>query len=78
LKNKEKKEKRYKEKSKNYKMKYQGHDYVGQEWESSHEDSDHEGMGTLAIRNSSRKLFNNISDDEDYAPFSLMARGTKV
>ncbi|RLM58595.1 hypothetical protein C2845_PM18G05610 [Panicum miliaceum] len=78
LKNKEKEEKRYKEKSKNYKKKYQGHAHVGQEWESSHEDYDHEGMATVAIPKSSRKLFNNISDDEYDAPFCLMARGTKV
>ncbi|XP_025813151.1 uncharacterized protein LOC112890482 [Panicum hallii] len=78
LKNKEKDKKRYKEKSKNYKKKYQGHALVGQEWESSYEDFDHGGMATLAIPKSSRKLFNNISDDEDDAPFCLMARGTKV
>jgi hypothetical protein len=77
-KNKEKEEKRYKKKSKDYKKKYQNHAYVGQEWESSHENSDHEGMATLAIPKFSRKLFNNISDDEDGAPFCLMARGTKV
>jgi hypothetical protein len=65
LNNKEKEEKRYREKSKDYKKKYQGHAYVGQEWEPSHEDSDHEGMATLAISKSSRKLLNNISDDED-------------
>jgi hypothetical protein len=35
-------------------------------------------MATLAIPKSSRKLFNNISDDEDDAPFCLMAKGTKV
>ncbi|PUZ66511.1 hypothetical protein GQ55_3G316900 [Panicum hallii var. hallii] len=52
--------------------------YECNEWESSHEDSDHEGMTTLAIPKSSRKLFNNISNDEDDAPFYLMARGTKV
>jgi hypothetical protein len=78
LKKKEKDEKRYKEKSKDYKKKYQGYAHVGQEWESSHEDSDHEGMATLAMPKSSRKLFNNISDDEDDTPFCLMARGTKV
>jgi hypothetical protein len=78
LKNKEKEEKWYKEKSKDYKNKYQGHALVSQEWESSHEDSDHEGMATLAIPKSSWKLFNNISDDEDDAPFYLMARGTNV
>jgi hypothetical protein len=58
-------------------MKYQGHARVVQEWESSHEDSDHEGMATLAIPKSSRKLFN-IFDDENDIPFCLMARGTKV
>jgi hypothetical protein len=78
LKNKEKEEKRYQEKSKDYKKKYQGHAHVGQEWESSHENSDHEGMATLAVRKYSRKLFNNISDDADDAPFYLMARGIKV
>jgi hypothetical protein len=78
LKNKEKDEKRYKEKRKDYKKKYQGHAHVGQEWESSHEDSDHEGMATLAMPKSSRKLFNNISDDEDDTRFCLMARGIKV
>jgi hypothetical protein len=78
LKNKEKDEKRYKEKSTNYKKKYQGHAHVGQEWESSDEGSNYEGMATLAIPKSSRKLFNNITDDEDDAPFCLMARGTKV
>jgi hypothetical protein len=78
LKNKENEEKRYKEKSKDYKKKYQGHAHVGQEWESSHEDSDHEGMATLAIPKSSKKLFNNISDNEDDTSFCLMARGTKV
>jgi hypothetical protein len=56
LKNKEKEEK-----SKGYKKKYQGHAHVGQEWESSHEDFDQEGMATLAILETSRKLFNNIS-----------------
>jgi hypothetical protein len=66
LKNKKKKEKKYKERSKDYKK------------ESSYEDSNNEGMATLAIPTSSRKLFNNISDDEDDAPFCLMARGTKV
>jgi hypothetical protein len=35
-------------------------------------------MATLPILTSSRKLFNNISDDEDDAPFYHMARGTKV
>jgi uncharacterized protein YdaL len=35
-------------------------------------------MATLAIPKYSRKLFNNISDDEDDIPFYLMARGTKV
>jgi hypothetical protein len=35
-------------------------------------------MATLAVPKSSRKLFNNITDDEDDAPFCLMARGTKV
>jgi hypothetical protein len=78
LKNKEKEEKRLKEKGKDYKKKYQGHAHVGQEWESSHEDSDQEGRSTLAIPKSSRKLFNNISDDEHDTPFCLMARGTKV
>jgi hypothetical protein len=78
LKNKEKEEKRYREKSKDYKKKYQGHAHVGQEWESSHENFDHEGMATLSIPKNSRKLFNNISDYEDDAPFYLMARGTKV
>jgi hypothetical protein len=73
LNNKEKEEKRYKEKSKEYKKKYQGHAHVGQEWESSYEDSNHEGMTTLAITKSSRKLFNNIVDDEDDAPFCFMA-----
>jgi hypothetical protein len=72
LKNKEK------EKSKDYNKKYQGHAHIGQEWESSHEDSDHEGMATLATPKSLRKLFTNISDDEDAAPFCLMARGIKV
>jgi hypothetical protein len=78
LKNKEKDEKRYKEKSKDFKKKYQGHAHVGQEWESSHEDSNKECMANLTIPKSSRKLFNNISEDEDDAPFCLMARGTKV
>jgi hypothetical protein len=78
LRNKEKEEKRYKKKSKDYKKKYQGHAHIGQEWESSHEDSDHEGMATLAIPKSSRELLNNISDDEDDAPFYLMARETNV
>jgi hypothetical protein len=78
LKNKEKEEKGYKKKSKDYKKKYQGYALVGQEWESSHEDSDHEGIATLVIPKSLRKLFNNISNDEDDAPCCLMARGTKV
>jgi hypothetical protein len=78
LKNKEKEEKRYKEKSKDYKKKYQGYTYVGQEWESSHEDSDQQRMTTLAIPKAIRKLFNNISDDEDDTSFCLMARNTKV
>jgi hypothetical protein len=77
LKNKEKKEKRYKEKCNDYKKKDQDHAHVGQEWESSHEDSDHEGMATLAIPKSSRKLFNNISDDEDDAPFYHMQEGLR-
>jgi hypothetical protein len=58
LKNKEKEEKRYKEKSKDYKKKYRDHAHVGQEWESSHEDSDYEGVDTLAVLMSSRKIFN--------------------
>jgi hypothetical protein len=78
LKNKEKDEKGYKEKSKDYKNKYQAHANVGQEWESSHDYSDHEAMATLAMPKFSRKLFNNISDDEHDTPVCLMARGTKV
>jgi hypothetical protein len=35
-------------------------------------------MAILAIPKSSRKLFNNIFDDEDDAPFFLMAREAKV
>jgi hypothetical protein len=78
LKNKEREQKRYNQKSKDYKKKYQSHAHVGQEWESSHEVSDHEGITTLAIPKSSRKLFNNISDDEDDALFYLITRGTMV
>ncbi|XP_025819885.1 uncharacterized protein LOC112896179 [Panicum hallii] len=79
LNNKEKEKKRYKEKSKDYKKKYQGHAHLGQEWGSSHdENSDQEDMATLAIPKSSRKLFNNISEDEDDTPICLMSRGNKV
>jgi hypothetical protein len=77
LKNKEKEEKRYKEKSKDYKKKYQNYAHVGQKWESSNEDSDHEGMATLAIPKSLRKLFNNIFDDEDDTPFFLWQEGLR-
>jgi hypothetical protein len=37
-------------------------------------------MATLAIPKNSTKLFNNISDDEDDAPFCIMARdyGTRI
>jgi hypothetical protein len=35
-------------------------------------------MTTIAIPKNSRKLFNNISDDEDDTLFYLMAIGTKV
>jgi hypothetical protein len=35
-------------------------------------------MTTLAIPKAIRKLFNNISDDEDDTSFCLMARNTKV
>jgi hypothetical protein len=35
-------------------------------------------MATIAIPKLSRKLFNNISDDEDDTSFCLMARNTKV
>ncbi|RLN34863.1 hypothetical protein C2845_PM03G11130 [Panicum miliaceum] len=78
LKNRAKEEKKYKEKSKNYKKKYQDQAHVGKEWESSHEGSDHEGITTLAMSKSTRKLFKNLSDDEDDAHFCLMARATKV
>jgi hypothetical protein len=71
LKNKENKEKRYKKKSKDYKKKYQDHAHVGQEWESSHEDFDQEGIATIAIPKTSRKFFNNISEDEDDTLFYL-------
>jgi hypothetical protein len=77
LKNKEKDDKRYNEKSKDYKKKYQDHAHVSQEWESSHEDSDHEGMSNLAISKLSRKLFNNISDDEDDASFFSWPEGLR-
>jgi hypothetical protein len=78
LKNKEKDEKSFKEKSKDYRKKYQCHAHIGQEWESSLKDSDQEGMTTLAIPRSSRKLFNNISNDEADTPFCLMERENKV
>jgi hypothetical protein len=35
-------------------------------------------MSTLAIPTATRKLFNNIFDDEDDTHFCLMARNTKV
>ena len=78
LKNKEKEEKKYKGKSKDFKKKYQDHAHVGEEWESSHEGSDKEGMASLAIPKSTRRLFSNISDDEDDTHFCLMARDDKV
>ena len=77
-KNKEKEEKKYKEKSKDFKKRYQGRAHVGEEWESSHEGSDKEGMPSLAMPNSTRWLFNNISNDEDDTQFCLLARGDKV
>jgi len=78
LKNKENEEKKYKEKSKDFKKTYQGCAHVGEEWESSHEESDKEGVASLAITKTTRRLFNNISDDEDDTHFCLMARGNKV
>ena len=35
-------------------------------------------MASLAITKNTRRLFNNISDDEDDTHFCLMARGNKV
>ena len=78
LKNKKKEEKKYKEKSKDFKKRYQGRAHVGEEWESSHEESDKEGVASLAITKNTRRLFNNISDDEDDTHFCLMARDNKV
>ena len=78
LKNKDNKEKKYKEKSKDFKKRYQDHTDVGEELESSHEDSHKEGMATLAMPKSTRRLFNNISDNEDDIHFCLMARGNRV
>ena len=63
LKNKEKEEKKYKEKSKDFKKRYHGRAHVGEEWESSHKESDKEGVASLAITKTTRRLFNNISDD---------------
>uniref|UniRef100_K3Y301 CCHC-type domain-containing protein n=1 Tax=Setaria italica TaxID=4555 RepID=K3Y301_SETIT len=78
-KKKEMEEKRFKDKSKDYKKKYQGQAHVGQEWDSSEEQDNKEGIATLAILNPTTptKLFNNISDNEDDAPFCLMAKGIK-
>jgi len=42
------------------------------------EESDKEGVASLAITKTTRRLFNNISDDEDDTHFCLMARGNKV
>ncbi|KAG2597443.1 hypothetical protein PVAP13_5KG258207 [Panicum virgatum] len=78
LKNKEEEEKKYKEKSKDFKKKYQGRAHVGEECESSHEGFDKEGMASLAMSKFTRRLFNNISDDEDDTQFCLMAIGNKV
>ena len=78
LKNKEKEEKKYKEKSKDFKKRYQGRAHVGEEWKSSHEESDKEGVASLAITKTTRRLFNNISDDEEDTHFCLMARGNKI
>jgi hypothetical protein len=73
LKNKEKEEKKYKEKSKDFKKRYQSRAYDGEEGESSHEESDKEGVASLAISKTTRRLFNNISDDEDDTHVCLMA-----
>ena len=35
-------------------------------------------MASLAVPKTTRRLFNNISDDEDDTHFCLMARGNKV
>ena len=78
LKNKENEEKKFKKKSKDFKKRYQGRAHVGEEWESSHEESDKEGVASLAITKTTRRLFNNISDDEDDTHVCLMARGNKV
>ena len=78
MKNKEKDEKKYKEKSKDFKKRYQDHIHVGEELESSHEDSHKKGMATLALPKSTRRLFNNISDNEDDTHFCLMSRGNRV
>ena len=78
LKNKENEEKKYKDKSKDFKKRYQGRAHIGEEWESSHEGSDKEGMSSLAIPTATRRLFNNISNDEDDTQFCLLARGDKV
>jgi len=78
LKNKEKEKKKYKEKSKDFKKRYQGRAHVGEEWESNHEGSDKEEMTSLAIPKTTRRLFNNISDDADDTHICLMARDNKV
>ena len=76
LRNKEKEEKKYNEKSKDFKKKYQGRAHVGEEWESSHEESDKEGVASLAITKNTRRLFNNISDDEDALTFAPWQEAT--
>jgi hypothetical protein len=78
LKNKKNEEKKYNKKRKDFKKKYQGRAYVGEEWESSHEESDKEGVASLAITKNTRRLFNNISNDEGDTHFCLMTRGNKV
>ena len=65
LKNKSNEEKKYKEKSKEFKKKYQGRAHIGEEWDSDDENSKQKGTTTVAMPKSSRKLFNNLSDDKD-------------
>jgi hypothetical protein len=78
-KNKNEEEKKLKERSKEYKNKYQGRAHVGQQWDSGDEDEEpkKQGMSTVAMEqgSSSARLFNNLSDDEDHSPFSLLPHG---
>ena len=81
LKNKNNEKRKYKEKNKDFKKKYQGRAHVGEEWESDDKDSKEDGMATIAMLKSIRKLFNNISDDEDDTHFLLHGKrvyGTRL